>query len=895
MNEQGIQSQADNPAARERPRRWPLVLLGILLVFGLAVVSAPTILSTDFGRGLLVSAINNAVRGTVSIDSLSLGWLSGQRIEGVTLRDPEGQQVLRMESLSSELTLLKAARLRLDLGLTRITGLAGDIVVDADGSNNLSKALEPPQASPAESSAPIVIPITSNFELAPARISVAAPGMETVVFEPLTASVQMTAFDQPIRIDVKGQSRQGELAGQFSLTGQLQGLIGADRTLDLDRAQGDFTVDVQDLPVDGVDRMLGLKGLLTAALGERANLNIVASGSAAEQSLVVAGHSPNTTLELKGRLEQQRFALTQPAVAKLTVTPALFDALAQSDPSAGGLGLREAFGLSVVVNNLGLPVTGFDPTAIAVQMKLDADKPIRLTGTGDLGDVEIRGLKASLDGERLAERLAFAFDGEAVTQKKPGKFSLRGDVSDLFDAKGAMQFDKLRVDAQASMRDVPTVIVDQLAGQEGLLVDLLGAKIDLDLSAKSSGADQIIAKLNVDAGPLTASNVAVSVKDIIALTQPAKLRYAMSPDTVRRFLGDDAGVVLERPATLGLEIRKMTAPRPKAGEAVFQPGKTAIQASLVSEPLALSGIPDMGPVKIENLSADLSAESLSALKLTVKAKVSESKPGLLADLGASPLKLALNGSTGIDKNGQLGPLTSDVQLTADGLNADAKLMLPADFTSATLTEPAAIRLLLSPALLQRVGAVEPGQPTLAKPTWIDVKLSALKLPLAPFLWAALEAKAAAKVDELVLGGAPSVKGVALRKAHFAIDYAGVRGGAATKLTAQTTMPGRAQAGAIDIDATLSGLLQKGELNLGGAQVNGNVNVTDLPVALVETLSGQKGLTALLGDSVNVIAKATSSGGDKPAGTIEMKTQAPNLSADLGFKLDNELALNRPGQ
>ena len=47
--------------------------------------------------------------------------------------DPEGQQVLRMESLSSELTLLKAARLRLDLGLTRITGLAGDIVVDADG------------------------------------------------------------------------------------------------------------------------------------------------------------------------------------------------------------------------------------------------------------------------------------------------------------------------------------------------------------------------------------------------------------------------------------------------------------------------------------------------------------------------------------------------------------------------------------------------------------------------------------------------------------------------------------------------------------------------------------------------------------------------------------------
>lgn len=897
MNEQGAQSPSDHPArgAAPRRRRWPLVVLGIVVLLGVAVAGAPTFLSTAFGRDLLVSAMNNSVRGSVSIDDLSLGWLSGQRIDGVTLRDPDGEQVLHLDSLSSELTLLQAARMRLDLGLTRITGLTGDIVVDGEGHSNLSRALEPRAPVAEEPSGPIVIPITSNFELAPARLSVAAPDMETVVFEPLTAAVRMAAVDQPIQIDIKGESRQGALAGQFAIVGQLQGLVGKDRSVDLDRVQGEFTANVQDLPVDGVDRMLGLNGLLSAALGERANLDIVASGSAAAQTLVVQARSPNTALDISGRLEQGRFALTQPATAKLTVTPALFNALSQSDPAAGGLTLRAPFGLNAVVDNLGLPVTGFDPNQVSVSAKLDTDQPIQLSGAGEVGDVEVRGLKASLDAERLAERLTFAFEGEAVTQKSPGKFSLRGDISELFDAGGAVQMDKLRLDAHAEMRDVPTAIVDRLAAQDGLLVDLLGAKIDLDLSAKSSGAERIDATLNVNAGPLRASDIALSVTDRIALAQPARIEYTLSPEAARRLQGQEAGVALSAPTVLNLELAALDAPRPKAGEPAFQPGQTSLKAALSAAAVTLSGISEPGPVTVKDLRADISADTLRAIDVAMTGEVSEAKGGLLTDLGASPLKLDLAATTGLDDAGGLGPVDSRVQVNGTGLNADLALTLPGDFSSATLKQPADVRVVVTPGLLQRLGAAQPGQPTLAKPAQIDIKLTALKLPLAPFALPGLEAKAAAKIDELALGGAPSVDGVALRQADLVLEFAGAQGTAATRLTAQTAMPGRTKAGVVDVDATLSSLVKDGELNIGGAQVNGNVQLQDLPVALVEALSGQTGLTALLGESLSVTAKATSQGGQPPTGNVEMQTTAPNLSADLAFSVGDELVLNRPGR
>ncbi len=876
-----------------RPRRWPLLLLGIVAVLFGVLAAAPTLLSTALGRDLLVSAVNERVRGTVGMDALSLGWLSGQRIDGLTVRDPEDRPVLRVESFTSELTLLEAARMRLDLGVTRIAGLAADIVVDADGNNNLGRALQARDASPAESAAPIVVPVTTNFELAPARVSVTAPGMDPVVFEPLTATVKMPALGQPIEIDVRGESRQGELTGAFSLTGAVSGLVGANGRLDLEAARGALTADVRDLPVDGVDRLLGLKGLATAALGERANLQVLASGTAAEQTLTVTGGSPHSAIDLKGRVAQTVFALTEPATVKLNVTPALVDALVAVDAGTAASGLRETFGLNMTVDRLQAPLAGFDPSAIAVALKLDTDRPVRLAGGDQWGEVVLREVSASLDAERLTERVTFALGGDAVTQESPGRFSLTGSVSDLFSGAGVLQLDKLRIDAQAELRDVPTVVIDRLAAQGGMLVDLLGDKLNLGLAATSSGGNRIDATLDVDAGPLQAQTVAVRVEDDIGLSQPARLQYRLSPAAVRRVLGTESAVALQRPATLALEVGTLTLPRPKAGEPVFQPGKIAFKATLTSDPLIVDGVVESGPVQVGAVRAELDADTLRALRLGLNAEVSEPKRGVLADLGAAPITLALTGTTGVTAQGGLEPLVGRVELSGPGLAANVPFNMAADLTAVTLAEPGELRWLVGPELLQWFGVGGRGQPTLAEPVWVAAKLDALELPLAPFSWTGVEARIDASVDELLLDGTPAARGVALRDTVLSAEFAGARNRGAVKLHAQTTAPGGRAAGTVAVDATFEGLMKGDALDLGGMKLDGQVNISQLPTALVEALSGQGGWSALVGDSLDVAGTAATRGQAETAAALTVT--AARLNAELGLNVTDAVTLTKPGQ
>ncbi len=883
------------PATGRRRRGWlKYVVLGLLLAVALVVILAPSIASTSWGRGLIVGTINDAIRGSVIIDALHLSWLGGQGLRGVAVRDPNGKPVSRLEELSTELTLLQAVRGELSLGRTTIQGLTADLVVDASGQNNLSQALAPTRPAAAEAG-PIVIPLTGNMELTDARITVTAPDTEPVVFEGLSGTLQVAPVGRALDVALKGRSRQGDQAGEFALSGKVEGLIAADGSLTPHTAQGGFEGSVKDLPVDGIDGMLGLQGVLSAALGKRANLEVQATGTAETQQLTATAKAPHLQAALKARVQQQRLALTEPATLRLDVQPALIRKLAQPATGEPALRLVEAFPLQLTAERLDLSLTAFNLGDVALRVGVNAPQPMKFAGAPELGEVMLRKLTALVDSEALAQRVDIALEGEAVTQNKPGQLNVQGSLTELFDRAGQLQLDKMRADVEANLTSVPTALIDQLAGQQGALVDALGPKMDLKAQLASSGPERIDGTLNLNAGPLRAPDVAFSLADAITLTKPARIDYALSPQVARRLLGKDSGLALQQPAALALNIQAFSAPRPKAGEPVFQPANTKLEGSLTSERLALSGIPDLGAIHVNDARFDLKADSLSAIRLGGTAQVSEPKQGMLAELKASPLKVNIDATTGLDKDGAFAPIDARLQLVGDGVNSDVNARIDKDFSRVNLTAPASIRLLVTPGLLKRLALTAPNQPTLAKPAPVKIDLTQLDLPLAPFAWTGVQAKAAARIDELILAGDKSVAGTALRNADLALDYQGSRAAAAVKLTAATVLPGQQQPGALRVDAALSDLLRNGEPDLTRAGVNAKAKIDGLPTALIGALSGQSGLVPLLGESVNLDATADITSGAKRAGTLDVKTQSRTLTADVGFKLGDELVSSRPAR
>src|SRR3982750_4420577 len=63
-------------AKRRRRRLWPKVLLVLLILIILAIVFAPTLLSTAPARSFVVGKINQSLNGRVEINHWALGWTS---------------------------------------------------------------------------------------------------------------------------------------------------------------------------------------------------------------------------------------------------------------------------------------------------------------------------------------------------------------------------------------------------------------------------------------------------------------------------------------------------------------------------------------------------------------------------------------------------------------------------------------------------------------------------------------------------------------------------------------------------------------------------------------------------------------------------------------------------
>lgn len=122
-------------------RRWPKVLIAMILLVIAAIMFAPSIVAKSGLRNTIVAKVTADFRGTVTVDSMSLGWFSPVEAVGITIRDEAGQAIASLESVSTDKSLLSLARDLKSLGTITIVKPVITVVV-GESETNLERLLE---------------------------------------------------------------------------------------------------------------------------------------------------------------------------------------------------------------------------------------------------------------------------------------------------------------------------------------------------------------------------------------------------------------------------------------------------------------------------------------------------------------------------------------------------------------------------------------------------------------------------------------------------------------------------------------------------------------------------------------------------------------------------------
>lgn len=138
------------PAAAPRKKSHWLrrSLLTILILLLVLAALLPTLASTDFARGIIVSQVNDRILGKVAIGNLSLSWFGNCSAAGLGVTDPQGRKVVDVAQVNWDRNLWNLLWSRENLGKLDAHVRSVDIIQTADGSTSLQEAFAMREPSP---------------------------------------------------------------------------------------------------------------------------------------------------------------------------------------------------------------------------------------------------------------------------------------------------------------------------------------------------------------------------------------------------------------------------------------------------------------------------------------------------------------------------------------------------------------------------------------------------------------------------------------------------------------------------------------------------------------------------------------------------------------------------
>jgi hypothetical protein len=280
-------SQEHRPASRppEKKRGRLFRRLGFFLIFlAVLVWFLPSIVIHTPLLGFIIHKATGEWKGTVSIQSASVGWLSPISISGIEVRDEQNQPMLTAASVTGDKSLLAIACNYSQLGRFRVDKPLVSIVMRERGSNveDLMDKLPP---SPPESGQKPSAGVAVDLEISDGAIKITdEPAKQSWQFDKFDVRLALPAdSNQPMTLKASAvltDGRQpGKLSAEFSMKSS-----AADKT----KNSGDATLQLENLPLSAMQTLLD-RAMPKSRLAGRLNCEIHAlwGGEKAEGKTII--------------------------------------------------------------------------------------------------------------------------------------------------------------------------------------------------------------------------------------------------------------------------------------------------------------------------------------------------------------------------------------------------------------------------------------------------------------------------------------------------------------------------------------------------------------------------------------------------------------------------------
>ena len=513
---------APTPRPARRRRLLLLVLGAPILILLLALLFAPTIAGV-FAPGIIEGQANVRIVGTVEVGDVDLSWGGPQRVMGIRLLDPSGQEVGRL-SVEAGAGLASLALGGRDLGLITISDAVFTVVRNADGTTNIQGATAPrtpaPPGAPGSAGNPgetrlpeglkarvVVKDLAATYtDLAPAATPAAAPTAVAVRGFNAEAAIEAGAPLTLALSALAGPAADAAPGGRLTADVRVDGWSDATGLVTADRASVNATVAAKAVPVGLIDAFVGpLPGgapgvpapSLRAGLGETLDLALAVNGSAQDAVVELGAMLANASARGKIRYAAGAVSTESPILVavKGIALRALVPGLAGSLAGSGAATVQALPDLQLTIDGVKarLPRGG----ASLDLRGAGANIVLRLTetlGTVRLAEGEaaqpfrIAPLEARVEAPDLSKGARVTAASDATVGGRPaGNLTVDMTIAGLLDAAGApVKGPPASVAGTLALTGVATAIAQPFVQAFGLdLPADLGPTLDLEARASS--------------------------------------------------------------------------------------------------------------------------------------------------------------------------------------------------------------------------------------------------------------------------------------------------------------------------------------------------------------------------------------------------------------------------